>query len=48
MVVMGMKGKLILLNRELVNVETLESGTKLIWCDHTVNNIICRSEEFDK
>ena len=42
-----MIGKVIYLNQPILNVETLESGTKIIWCDHTLNSIIDRVEEMD-
>jgi len=48
MVVMGMIGKVIYPDKVILNVETLESGIKLIWCDHTVNSIIDRVEEMNK
>jgi hypothetical protein len=48
MVVMGMIGKVIYPDKVILNVETLESGIKLIWCDHTVNSIVDRIEEMER
>ena len=30
------------LDDPVLNIEILESGNKVIWCDHTINNIIKR------
>jgi len=37
-------GKLVKLGRDsyIINVDTLESGTKIMWCDITINRIIER------
>ena len=37
-----MRGKIRKLNNPLLSIETLESGHKVIWCDHTINNLIQR------
>jgi hypothetical protein len=38
-------GKIIILRNQILNIDTLESGNKIIWCDHTINNIKKRAEE---
>ena len=30
------------LDNSIINVDVLESGNKIIWCDHTINDIIKR------
>ena len=30
----------------IVNVEVLESGTRVVWVDRTINNLIKRSVDF--
>ena len=38
-------GKIKILGKPIVNISTLESGIKIIWCDRTINNLINRSKE---
>lgn len=42
MVVMEIKGIIKFVNKPVLSHETLESGTRVIWCDKTINNILKR------
>jgi hypothetical protein len=37
-----MSGKIIIFNKPILSIETLESGIKIIKCDRTINSIIDR------
>ena len=41
-----LKGIIKLLNKPILSTMMLESGIRIIWCDHTINNIIDRTKDY--
>lgn len=45
MVVKERMGVLKRLNHPILNIDTTESGIKIITCDHTINNLLKRTKK---